>query len=257
MQKLLLAVAAGGLMAVAANAALADGMPTKRPIKDTSVYSPPSSWSGFYAAGGLGYGMWTADTTTISAVTGLCVLCVPQTQGGRGALGTFGIGYDLQLYQGFVAGVFVDGSFSRIKGSIQDQGPFFVGAIEEDREFSVGARFGTLINPSVLAYGTAGYSRAHFTAANMVTSFLGVPSGFSTPAFWHGGWFIGGGTEMALHTGWFWRTEYRYADYGSTVLTDTNAVGAAASSIGFPPIEQTVRTELVYKFNWVGSLGHP
>ena len=252
MRKLLLAVAASGLIAFAADAALADGMPANGSIKDAPVHSPPRNWTGFYVSAGFGYGMWTADTTTISPTTGLCVLCVPQTQGGRGALGALAIGYDVQLHERFVAGIFVDGSYSRIKGSIQDQGPFFAGEIEEDRAFSVGARFGTLVSPSVLAYGTAGYSRAHFTGASMVTTFLGAPTGFSTPAFWRGGWFIGGGTEMALHTGWFWRTEYRYADYGTAILTDTNAVGAAASSIGFPAVEQTVRTELVYKFNWAG-----
>lgn len=254
MRKLLLAVAAGGLIAFAMNAALADGAPANRLVRNAPVQSP-LSWTGFYVSAGFGYGMWTADTTTISATTGICVLCVPQTQGGRGALGTFGIGYDLQFHERLVAGAFVDGSFSRMKGSIQDQGPFFAGTLQEDREFAVGGRVGMLVNPAVLTYGTAGYSRAHFTGANMVTTFLGAPSPFSTPAFSRGGWFIGGGTEMALHTGWFWRTEYRYADYGSVVLPDRTAAGAAANSIGFSPIEQTVRTEVVYKFNWLGM--HP
>ena len=190
MRKFLLALATGCLIAAAANAALADGPPAGRSVKDAPVYSPPINWTGFYVAAGAGYGMWTADTTTINPATGLCVLCVPQTQGGRGALGTFGIGYDVQLRERFVTGVFVDGSLSRIKGTIQDQGPFFAGAIEENHAFSVGARFGTLVSASVLAYGTAGYSRAHFTNADMVTTFAGAPSGFSTPGFWRGGWFI-------------------------------------------------------------------
>jgi outer membrane immunogenic protein len=250
MRKLLMAAATGGLIAFGATAALADGMP--RSTKDVPSYSPPPSWTGLYVAGGFGYGMWTAETTTTSPTTGLCVLCVAQEQGGKGALGVLGIGYDLQLHKSFVAGVFVDSSFSRIKGTIQDQGPFFAGSIEEDRAYSVGGRFGLLVHPSVLTYGTAGYSRAHFTGATMVTTFAGTPSGFSTPAFWRDGWFIGGGTEVALRSGFLWRTEYRYADYGTAVLTDTNAAGAAANNIVFPPIEQTVRTELVYKFNWFG-----
>ena len=177
MRKFLLALATGGLIAAAANAALADGPPAGRSVKDAPVYSPPINWTGFYVAAGAGYGMWTADTTTINPATGLCVLCVPQTQGGRGALGTFGIGYDAQLRERFVVGVFVDGSLSRIKGTIQDQGPFFAGTIEENHAFSVGARFGTLVSPSVLAYGTAGYSRAHFTNADMVTTSPARPRG--------------------------------------------------------------------------------
>lgn len=63
--------------------------------------------------------------------------------------------------------------------------------------------------------------------------------------------------------GLFWRTEYRYADYGTRTLTDTAPGGAFVAvpgsffpipnpqdSITFHPIVQTIRTELVYKFNW-------
>jgi outer membrane immunogenic protein len=76
-----------------------------------------------------------------------------------------------------------------------------------------------------------------------------VPPGFSTPAFSHGGYFVGGGVEAALAPGWFWRNEYRMAAYGNQVLTETIG-GLPISSINFKPTVQTVTSQLIYKFNW-------
>jgi hypothetical protein len=52
-----------------------------------------------------------------------------------------------------------------------------------------------------------------------------------------------------IHPGWYWRTEYRYADYGKAILPDRTAAGVAAASITFEPIEHTVRSELIYRFH--------
>ena len=50
------------------------------------------------------------------------------------------------------------------------------------------------------------------------------------------------------------KTEYRLADYGSANVTNTYIAGGApigiTSALSYKPIEQTVRTEVVYKFNW-------
>jgi outer membrane immunogenic protein len=246
MRKPLSAILAAGLMAFAASAGFADGLPSGRAAPG---YAAPPSWSGLYVSGGLGYGAWTADTTTVSPVTGVCVLCVSQTQGGEGMFGTIGIGYDVQVHQRYVLGAFVDASFGGIEGTIQDQGPFFVGTIKEDRMFAVGGRAGYLINPMILTYATVGYTNAHFGGANMVTAFAGAPTAFSTSAFSRDGWFIGSGMEAMLVPGWFWRMEYRYAGYGRATLRDTQAVGLPQNSITFDPIEQTVRSELVFKFH--------
>ena len=91
---------------------------------------------------------------------------------------------------------------------------------------------------------------AHFSSAHMVFTNTLVSSIVSTPAFSHGGYFIGGGVEAALTSGWFWRNEYRIASYGNQVLTDTNGAGAFANHINFKPTVQTVTSQLVYKFNW-------
>ena len=82
----------------------------------------------------------------------------------------------------------------------------------------------------------------------MVRAFNGAATGFSTSDSTRDGWFIGSGIEAMIQQGWYWRLEYRYADYGKATLADRNAAGAAAASITFEPIEQMVRSELVYRF---------
>jgi opacity protein-like surface antigen len=91
----------------------------------------------------------------------------------------------------------------------------------------------------------------------------GTVSGASTPAFSAGGWFLGGGVETTLApllpAGWFLRSEYRYAYYGSQNLPDTCTTPAlcgtaVADTITFHPTVQTISAALVYKFNWFGAV---
>ena len=125
--------------------------------------------TGFYLNGGIGYGLWAADTTTVAPVTGLCVLCSPQRQGGKGYLGTVGAGYDWQFAPTWVAGVFGDFDISSIKGSIQDQGPANVGEIKQTSAWAAGARAGWLVTPAMLTYVNGGYSSARFSGVTMLS----------------------------------------------------------------------------------------
>jgi len=123
MKKLVLALTAIAAFTGSASAADLGARPyAKAPAP---VMTP--SWTGFYIGGGGGYGMWTADTRTINFNTGACVLCETQTQGGKGYFGSVSAGFDWQFGGSWVAGVFGDGQFGSINGTIQDQGPFFAG----------------------------------------------------------------------------------------------------------------------------------
>ena len=44
-----------------------------------------------------------------------------------------------------------------------------------------------------------------------------------------GDWLLGGGLEVAMHDGWFWRSEVRYSDYskGARVITGAPVVSSA------------------------------
>src|SRR5690349_1433133 len=263
MRHLLIVASVAGAFATSAFAA---DMPVKAPA---FAPAPAYNWTGFYVKGGFGYGMWTADTTTVDPVTGNCVLCVTQRQGGRGWFGTVGGGFDYQFTPRIVGGIFGDADFGSISGTIQDQSPFFAGTTKENWAWAIGARAGWIPTAGYLTYVNGGFTLAHFTSANMlVTTNGGVATPFSTPDTTRSGWFIGGGVERALWPGWFLRTEYRYADYRTVTLTDSapggpviiipgpGPFGNPQANINFHPIVQTIRSETVYKFGG-GMLGLP
>ncbi len=264
MKKLVLALAAA---AAFTGSALAADLPAKAPM--IQAPAPVYNWTGFYLFGGFGYGLWAADTTTIVPpgfpTSGTCILCVNQRQGGKGWYGTVGGGYDFQFGGSWVAGVFADGQFGSISGTLQDQGPFFAGTETLRSTWAVGGRIGYLVAPNVLSYVNGGYTGSQWSGTNMVFTIFpiaGNASGFGTPSFNRNGWFLGGGVENSLNffgwsaPGWFMKTEYRLAQYDRIVLPDTNpsfTPVAVAASITFKPIVQTISTSLVYRFNWGGA----
>jgi outer membrane immunogenic protein len=248
-------------IAMSAAFGIASASAADMPARAYSKAPPPMvaapSWTGFYVFGGGGYGMWNADTTTVSPVTGICVLCTNERQGGSGYFGTVGAGYDYQFGGSWVAGVFADGQFGSIKGTIGDQGPFFTGQEKLRTSYAAGVRVGYLVAPNVYSYINGGYSGSQWSGANMVTTFNGAATAFSTPSFHRDGWFLGGSVENSLgffSPNLFMKTEYRYAEYGRTTLPDTSLAGAAANSITFKPWVQTVSTALAYRFNWSGPI---
>ena len=216
------------------------------------VYHPassfaPANWTGIYANGGFGYGMWAADTTT-QITGGGCFLCTNVEQGGKGWLGVAGLGYDYQLMSKIVVGAFGDYDLSSLKGGLVDQNGIFEGDIKQTSAWAAGGRAGWLVTPQILSYVNGGYTSARFSGATIVVATIGVPSGRTTAAFTTNGWFLGGGAEVAVTPGWFWRNEYRYARYGNEALPET----ASGITINFKPVVQTFTTQAVYKFNWPG-----
>ncbi|MBX9844282.1 MAG: outer membrane beta-barrel protein [Xanthobacteraceae bacterium] len=239
--------------------ALAADMPVKAPVLKASTIIA-TNWTGFYLTAGGGYGIWAADSNTpLGSVLPSSALPLVQSQGGRGWLGRVGGGFDYQVNPYIVAGVFADYDFSDLKGTIHDARVGLSGDIKQTRAWAAGARAGWLVTPTLLGYANGGYTNARFSDTNMVgfssggRTSVGAPSGFVTPAFSTSGWFVGGGMEAALASGWFWRNEYRYARYDNNVIPDVNAFAAGApsafSSIHFKPTVQTITTQLVYKFN--------
>jgi outer membrane immunogenic protein len=109
-----------------------------------------------------------------------------------------------------------------------------------------------------MAYVAGGYTEARFGEINPLTfAFGGAVAATFLPATTYKGWFIGTGYEYAL--GWFpglyWKTEYRFADYRSEdVFFTTVATGVRTGDyITSHKYIQTIRSELVYRFNWGGG----
>jgi outer membrane immunogenic protein len=254
MKKLLLALAATAVFSGSAFAAdLAPRTYTKAP---PPVMVP--SWTGFYIFGGAGGGIWDADNYTVSNPGGV-PLTNTQRMGGDGWFGTVGAGYDWQFNGSWVAGVFADGQFGSIRGSINDA--VLTGTEKLQDSWAAGVRLGYLVAPNVYSYVNGGYTGSHWSSATY-TAIVASPFLTTTPSFNRNGWFVGGGVENSLNIfgitapGWFMKTEYRAAYYDRVTLPDTFiATGLpTGTSPTFKPFVETVSTSLVYRFNWTGPV---
>jgi outer membrane immunogenic protein len=257
MKRLLLAMTA---LAAFTGTAVAADLPARTYTKAAPVAVVPS-WTGFYIFGGAGGGAWDASTYTRVTGTGL-PLSIHQTQGGDGWFGTVGAGYDWQVNPSWVVGVFADGQFGSLRGTIQDPTVGWSGTIKMQDAWAVGARVGYLIAPNVLSYVNAGYSGSHWSGTEFWGALSGINVGDHTAGFNRNGGFVGGGVENNLNIfgitapGWFMKTEYRAAYYGGKnigeLVDGTNV--AVGRDINFKPLVQTVETSLVYRFNWTGPV---
>ncbi|WP_028346254.1 outer membrane protein [Bradyrhizobium murdochi] len=272
MKKVLLALTAVAAMTGSAVAADLGARPyAKAPAPVAPVYN----WTGFYIFGGAGGGLWAADSNVES--TGVVggsgffggpagtALTRDQRLGGSGWFGTVGIGYDWQFNGRWVAGVFADGQFGDIRGSLSDPFSGVEGREKLRTSYAAGVRLGYLVAPNVLSYVNAGYSGSEWSGSNLSTLAAGGgPTVFTTPSFRRDGWFIGGGVENNLDIfgitapGWFMKTEYRSAFYDRISLPETFApasgfAGPTGTAVTFKPWVQTISTSLVYRFNWSGA----
>jgi outer membrane immunogenic protein len=257
MKKFLLALTAVAAMTGAASAADLGA----RPYVNAPAPAPVYSWTGFYLFGGAGGGLWASDEHVQTTGTNI-PLTINQRQGGSGWFGTVGLGYDWQFNSTWVAGLFADGQFGSIRGTLQD--PTVVGGLTGTQKledsWAVGARLGWLVAPNVLTYVNGGYSGAHFGSTNFLT-LAGVPAGIHLNGYNRNGWFVGGGVENSLNffgvtaPGWFMKTEYRSAFYNSKTANELDVANLPVGrDLRFNNWNQTISTSLVYRFNWTGPV---
>jgi outer membrane immunogenic protein len=259
MKKLVIALSA--IAAFTAPSFAAD-MAAKAPMRaPAAVYN----WTGFYIFGGGGGGIWDADSnvrTSAPLVPGIAITR-DQRLGGDGWFGTVGAGYDVQFGGTWVAGIFADGQFGDLRGSLSDPNFGTEGREKLRTSYAAGVRLGYLAAPNVLSYVNGGYSGSEWSGTTQSSLFTPFGAVSTTPSFRRDGWFIGGGVENSLNIfgisapGWFMKTEYRSAFYDRIALpeTFTPAFGGAltGTAVTFKPWVQTISTSLVYRFNWGGA----
>jgi outer membrane immunogenic protein len=239
---------AGLLVAGVAQAA---DMPLKAPRA-----APYFSWTGCYLGAGGGYGMFNQENSLELLEPARVRATADQTGGGRGWFGTVGGGCDYQISERWVIGAFADYDFSDIHGHAVVPGTGWTGTEKQRSAWSVGGRIGYLINPSLLTYVAGGFTEARFSNTALVTSsVLSTPSGATLQGHTFDGWFLGTGYEYQL--GWlpglFWKTEYRFAQYDREFVPITaDATGHSGFGLNSKPFVQTIRSELVWRFNWGG-----
>jgi outer membrane immunogenic protein len=253
MQKLALV----GLAVLLAGSASAADMriPAKAPAPTPVV---TYHWTGCYVGAGGGYGMFDQESQFID--TGVAV-GLTSDNGGRGWFGTVQVGCDYQVGSSFVIGVFGDYDFASIKGNMHPAAFGGGGLIGEEKlksSWAAGGRIGWLPFQSqqLLVYVSGGYTQARFDAVDF-TSIFGGGVVNTMVKHTYDGYFIGSGYEYQLS--WFpgltWKTEYRFADYG------TERVQMAAGTFLLPndhldnrKYVQTIRSELVWRFNFGGPV---
>jgi outer membrane immunogenic protein len=258
MKKLVLALTA---IAAFTGSAVAADLPARTYSKAPVYVEPTPSWTGFYIFGGGGYGMWNADTNLLNN-PGLVPVTRDVRQGGSGYFGTVGAGYDWQFSGPWVAGVFADGQFGSIRGSLNNA--LNIEGRETLRDsWAAGVRVGYLVAPNVYSYVNGGYTGSQWSGTSMSSTVLGAPGGAiaTTPSFTRDGWFIGGGVEnnldiFGIHIpGLFMKTEYRASSFNRITLPETFVASGLPDGFAdtFKPWVQTVSTSLVYRFNWSGA----
>jgi outer membrane immunogenic protein len=231
MKKLAIAITA---VAAFTGSAVAADMPVK-----ARTYAPPVvtayNWTGCYVGAGGGYGMYNQDIDNFGG-PGSGTL----TLGGRGWFGTAQVGCDYQVMPSIVIGAFGDWDFGSIKGSLS---PFALSSDEKlSWSWAAGGRIGWVALPNLLAYVSGGYTEAHFDQ-------IDFDVGVYVPATTYKGWFLGSGYEYGLGfmPGLFWKTEYRFADYQGQNIP---IVGGGGDTFDSHKYVQTIRSALVYRFNW-------
>ncbi|MBR1274432.1 outer membrane protein [Bradyrhizobium sp. AUGA SZCCT0283] len=251
MKKVLLALTALAAFTGSASAADLAARPYTKAPAAPIAYAP--SWTGCYLGAGGGGAMTNNDNNLTDPLTGLAVTG-NVTNGARGWFGTVQGGCDYQ-FNNWVVGAFADYDFMDVHGDVS-LFPGTSGQQKQDWQWSVGGRVGYLILPQLLTYVSGGFTQGHWKSTTL--NAFGIGPVLTSPGFTRNGWFIGTGDEYALSflPGLFWKTEYRYSEF------DRASVGINDFATGLPfgvnstqkLREHSVRSELVYRFNWGGPV---
>ncbi len=230
------AIVLAGSAMLAAGKATADGMPPAS-LKDTPQ---APIWGGIYVGAGVGYGHLVAennywDPTLSSSWKG---------EGAAGGLATIVLGFDRQLRDQYVAGLFAEYDWSSIEITYED-------SVTPEQKFrlrsaiSVGGRVGYLLTPGTLLYVTAGYTWAdgksdrYFDITNGGLNYPGKSSvDFNGP-------FVGAGMETQMGERLALRGEVRYLMLQDEI---TNYQPSVPSTDRFHASLLTGRLVLAYKF---------
>ncbi len=172
--------------------------------------------------------------------------------------------YDFQVGGQFVIGAFADYDWANIKGDAHlSIGTFpYVGEEKLKSGWAAGGRIGYIpfAQTQLMVFVSGGYAQSKFSSYDLTVNLGGAQTAiFRVDSSTRSGWFIGSGYEYALafFPGLTWKTEYRFADLGKE--RDTVFAIAGGAAVAFTDSEKfvhTVRSELVWRFNFGGLRGY-
>lgn len=279
MKKWATLLAGAGALALSAGASQAADLYTPAP-------APVASWTGFWIGAGIGgqfaIGDASAEADWYQSGIPTVVDQYPDARGNvgiEGFFGTVGAGYDFQVGDTFVMGVFGDYSFAKKKSggiygdsnTIVDIGEDeFYGRSEVSADFSVGdswfvgGRLGYLVTPETLVYGLVGYTQAeihgdYYTEAYENAYIEGDGWADWQNKDWKGGLTLGAGIEAMFSNNISAKLEYRYTNLGGFGMFDggdgdcncENEQNYAIddSDASYDPHLHSIRATVSYHFN--------
>ncbi len=212
----------------------------------TEVVTEPQkteTWTGFYAAVGVGLDAATRDLKAQETGCGAPANCQNielEGLGGGGFGATLTAGYD-HRFENLVAGAFADYDWSdhdiTVTASAQGQ-KLSADLLSLDKSWTIGARLGFLAAEDVLIYGLLGYT--HLTFDDATLSGGGQTLSFAVPSF--NGITVGAGFEKLLASNLSLRLEYRYVNLGEEEAEFTNR------RVNLDPSLHNARAMLGYRF---------
>jgi outer membrane immunogenic protein len=227
------------------------------------------SWSQYYVGIGGGYAFANNELSLSQgpAVPG----SFNATLDGLGAKGgafTFGAGLDRQIGERYVVGAFIDYTQHAADDNLSISVDSFANAnvgFSIDDELSVGARFGYLVTPATLVFGSVGYSHTSLDDT-MASGSIGPISGSLRLAD-NGsfdGVFLGAGFETKLSDNFSFKAEYRYTNSSSERISLLPGIefapGVTANDFvraELDPDIQTLRLSLDYRFDFGSREAEP
>ena len=244
-----------GIVAIGASVAVAADLPVREAYRAPALVPVPiQTWTGCYLGAGAGYGMWNQENR---AYDNSGVAVDTTTHGGRGWFGTVQVGCDYQMGPTFLIGAFGDYDVGNLKGrvALDDWG----GEEKLSSSWAVGGRLGYLVTPQFLTYFAGGYTRAHFRQVTLDAICCAAGTLGFVPAANYSGWFLASGYEYKLTflpiPGLYWKTEYRFSDYGDRNNSVFDLSGACATpgngcvTINSRKFVQAIRSEVVWRFS--------
>jgi outer membrane immunogenic protein len=170
----------------------------------------PTSWTGFYVGGHLGYGWARQSWTQIDNNQGNALDRSIADGSGDRVLGGLQAGYN-QQYGAWVLGVEGDWSWTRAEGCAGLVIFFGYSNCSQAQWYATIAGRAGYVFDRTLVYAKGGVA---FTRQRHFANFGSTPD-TTTTSQTATGWLIGGGLEVAVDRNWTARIEYNYLDFGT------------------------------------------
>jgi outer membrane immunogenic protein len=238
MKKLVGGVVLGAALMTAASALFAGDL--HHSLKDMPVVAPccETNWTGFYIAGSIGFSGARSEIFHEVDNAGLVSLQEDELNA-SGVTGTVALGYDRQMGDRYVFGVFADYTFGNMEESSVLTAPAYAEpyTLKLEDSWAIGARFGFTSSQSTLWYLTAGYTQSDVDFSDAFSETLS-------------GVFVGAGVERKLSQGLSVKLEYRYSNFQEDnlfELADT-VCGGCAQRVDIDPEIHSIRLGVSYKF---------